>query len=415
MADSNEQPGSDATSGPERMGESLQDNERPESEGAASTGEQGEEQGEAGGDNGGQRPPSNDKGGGRGGLLLGGLALFVALGAGGAGAYFYLQLDRRVEDFATTLANREQQQERLRQELSQDLDQMVRELRSTLEQNSQAQSQLTQRQEELRNRIEQMTQSLQTLRGATQDLQAQLEGGPTYWRLERIETLLVSAERIAQLEEDPEAAYAALKSADQALRDLNAPGWMEVRRSIQSSMTKLEQANNPDLAGIAFKLSSLAESAMDLPVKGVSPPPLGDQEQQAAREEQAEPRGWWGQFVAGLNAFWQDVKSLVRLRRSGKEMEPLLPPDKATFLRHNLVLNLQTARLAALQQRDELYHRSLRESRDWVQRFFDTDSSAVQAFLSSLKSLGDRNITQDLPPVDAPLTTFRQVRKERSE
>jgi len=411
MADSNEQPGSKGASGPERMGGAPPEEEGPES-GTQDTGGQTEAAEEPDGEDG----RASAGGRRRGGAWLGLLALLVALGVGGAGVHFYRQLDQRLADVDNTLSNREQQQEQLRQELSDKLDEATRGLHSTVEQTKQEQSQLSQGQESLRNRLEQESHTLQTLRKTTRDLQARLKAGPTYWRLERIETLLVNADRIAQLQGDPDAAYAALKSADQALRDLNSPGWMKVRKSVQAAMTKLEQVPRTDLAGIAFKLSSLADSAGDLPVKGVNPPAMGpSQEGQNKEAEQGPPQGWWGRILAGLDAFWQDVKSLVRLRRSGKEVEPLLPPDKATFLRQNLVMDLQYARLAALQHRDKLYHQALKESRGWVKQYFDPESSQVKAVLGSLDDLGKRQVSHELPSLDKPLTVFRQVRQERGK
>ncbi|MFP4561379.1 MAG: uroporphyrinogen-III C-methyltransferase [Thiohalorhabdus sp.] len=411
MADTNEQRGPDDTSRTETTSEGPEGGEGPSAGGGRAGDGSGPEE-QAGGEGGGA--PPQRAGGGRGGLVLALLALLLVLGLGGGGAYFYLGLDQRLQGLETTVANREQQQEDLRQELSQEMDQATQELQSTVEQHGQQQGSIAERQEDLRNRVEQLGQEVETLRQANQELQARLEGGPTYWRLERVETLLVSADRIARLEGDLDAAHAALESADRTLRDMNAPEWMEARRAIQSAMTRLEELPEPDLPGTAFKLASLAESALELPVKGVEPPAMEPGEGDGEAEEE-DPRDWWGRFRAGLEDFWEDVKGLVRLRRSGEEMEPLLPPDDATFLRHNLVLNLQSARLAALRGEDELYRRTLEESREWVRRFFDPDSDGVQAMLDSLESLGDRRITREAPSLEEPLTTFRGIRSEREE
>ncbi|KPV39109.1 hypothetical protein AN478_12455 [Thiohalorhabdus denitrificans] len=414
MADTNEQRGPDDTSRTEPTSEAPEGGEGPHAGEAEAGGDTGSAE-QAGGSGGEGRDASTQRaGGGRGGLVLAVLALLLALGVGGGGAYLYLELDQRLEGLETTVANREQQQEELRQELSEELDQATRDLRSTVEQHGQQQGRIAERQEELRNRAEQLGQEVEAVQRANQELRARLEGGPTYWRLERVETLLVNADRIARLEGDLDAARAALDSADRTLRDMNAPEWMEVRRAIQSAMTRLEEVPEPDLPGISFKLASLADSAMNLPVKGVEPPAMEPGEEGGQAQEEA-PQGWWGRFRAGLEDFWEDVKGLVRLRRSGKEMEPLLPPDEATFLRHNLVLNLQSARLAALRGEVELYRRTLEESREWVGRFFDPDSDGVQAMLASLESLGDRLVTREAPSLEEPLATFRRIRAEREE
>jgi uroporphyrin-3 C-methyltransferase len=333
----------------------------------------------------------------RGAYWLGGIALLVALAGAGAGGYAYWQLDRRLAGLDRSLAEQAGEKEEVRGALSGLRDRLAG---------------LRQGQERLGNRDEDLVSRLDTVEDATRDLSARLEGGPTYWRLERIETLLITADRLARLEGDPEAAHAALESADRALRNLKDPGWLEVRKSVQSALTRLEQVPKLDLPGIAFRLDSLVQAAMELPLKGSEAPAMGPEEAADAAAEPA-PEGIWGTIKAGAGEFWADVKGLVRLRRSGQEVEPLLPPDKATFLRHNLVLNLEGARLAALRGQAEVYKGSLTEAADWVNRFFDPESDEVQGLLGALEDLRERRVARSLPSLEAPLRTFRELREER--
>jgi uncharacterized protein HemX len=343
---------------------------------------------------------------GRGAYWLGALALLVALAGIGAGAYAYWRIDHRFIAFDQSLSQLDQslgQQAAQKQEIQNALA----DLRGSLDS-------VRQGQEDLGNRDEQLAKRLSTIEDATQELRAQLESGPVFWRLERIETLLVTADRVARLEGEAKAAYAALESADNALRNLKDPGWLEVRKAIQSAMTRLEQVPETDVAGITYRLDSLMEAALELPLKGAEPRRMGPEE---AAEEGAESApqdpGAWSRFKQAMGEFWADVKELVRLRRSGKEVEPLLPPEKAGFLRHNLVLNLQSARLAALQGKGEVFTESLAQAADWTERFFDPKSDEVRAMISALQGLQERPVERSLPTLEAPLRTFRQVRQER--
>jgi uroporphyrin-3 C-methyltransferase len=341
--------------------------------------------------------PAAGRGKLRGGRLLAVLALLVALGAAAAGGYAYWRLDQRMSGLSERLAATEQQ------------DRAVQEALDGLRDDLQA---AREARREIAGRADQLAEQTASVRKATQELFARIEGGPTYWRLERVESLLLAADRVVRLEHDPQAAYAALAEADRMLRELKDPAWLDVRQTIQATMTELEQAPQPDLPGIAFRLASLGEAALDLPLKRQQAPDLNRPPAEDAATE-AEPQGVWGRIKAALGQFWTDIKGLVRLRRAGKDIEPLLPPDKAAFLRHNLVLNLQAARLAALRGEPKVYRQSLTAARDWVGRFFDGDSDEVAGMRGALDELADRRIAPELPKVEEPLRVFRQVRKER--
>jgi uroporphyrin-3 C-methyltransferase len=333
---------------------------------------------------------------GRAGVWLGLAALLAALGAAAAGGYAYWRLEQRLAGMDEDLAAAREQGEAARQAAGAVRDRLAA---------------VREEQKALAGRADKLAGETQALRQATEDLFARIEGGPTYWRLERVESLLLAADRVVRLERDTQAGYAALAEADRMLRALKDPAWLDAREAIQAAMTRLEQSPDPDLPGIAFRLSSLADAALDLPLKRQEAPAMDSQKQAAAAPPQ--PESMWGKVKAALGQFWADIRGLVRLRRSGEDVEPLLPPDKAVFLRHNLVLNLQAARLAALRGHAEVYRQSLTSARDWVARFFDGDQDEVAAMLGALDELAGHRVAPDLPQLDKPLRVFRQVREER--
>jgi uncharacterized protein HemX len=343
-------------------------------------------------------PPARPAG--RAGVWLGLLALLVALAAAAAGGYAYWRLDQRLAAVGERLSASEQEGKQAREAVA-DVRGQVASVR--------------QAQQDLAERADGLADQASSLRQATEELFARIEGGPTYWRLERVESLLLVADRVLRLERDSQAAYAALAEADRILRELKDPAWLDVREAIQGGMTRLEQVPNPDLPGIAFRLASLGEAALDLPLKRQQAPAMGGSPEAAASPagEGGEADDLWSRVKGALGEFWGDVKGLVRLRRSGEDIEPLLPPDKAAFLRHNLVLNLQAARLAALRGQPEVYRESLSSARAWVDRFFDADSDEVAGMAAALADLEGRRIAPDLPDLEEPLRVFRRVRQER--
>lgn len=347
----------------------------------------------------GEEPPEptpEPKRGGRGGLWLGLIALLAAVVGAGAGGYAYWQLQQRLAQVDERLAAARQERSQARETLA--------DLRGELDS-------VAGEQEGLAGRVGDLSDQVESVRRATEELYARIEGGPDYWRLERVESLLVAADRVVRLEHDGPAAYAALAEADRMLRELKDPAWLDVREAIQAAMTRLEQVKSPDVPGIAFRLASLSQAALGLPLQRQEPPALGKEEAEAAAGQ--APEGAWGRVKGALGRFWEDVKGLVRLRRAGEDIEPLLPPDKAAFLRHNLVLNLQAARLAVLRREPEVYRESLASARDWTARFFDRDSEEVAGMLGALEELQERRIAPELPELDKPLTLLRRLRQER--
>lgn len=354
-----------------------------------------------------EQPATGEVGGGqpakrpraKGAYLLSTLALLAGLGALAGGGYVYWQWQARWAALDGRLAAQDGQLDRVRERLKAQ-DQALAEARDGLAE-----------------RVSELRGQLQGVAEHTGELQERLEGGRRYWLLERVEGLLRTADRLARLEGDSRAARAALDAADTALREVGDPDWLPVRQAIQEGMTRLEQAPRPDTPGIVLKLSSLTRTALELPLRGTLTkdldPPTGSGA--SADEQPAAAEGIWGHVRAALASFWTDIKGLVRLRRAKSTAEPLLPPKEAHFLRHNLVLALQSARLAALQGSDAVYEQSLSDARDWLGRFFAEDHEAVRGMEQALQRLADKRVVRAFPKLDQPLKRFLSVREEQRQ
>lgn len=384
-------------------GEEAPSRNSEESGGSADAGESGQTgesgEGEGGNGEGEGSPPPRPGRPGRAGAWLGGLALLLALAIGGLGGYAYWRVQTELSGLRARLTESESERSQLRSKVNQLGKQLGR---------------LSDHQEGLGGRADDLAKRMDSLREATDDLLARIKGGPTYWRLERVETLLLAASRVARLEEDTEAAYRALAEADRILRQLNDPAWLDAREAIQQAMTRLEQTPDPDIPGIALRLSSLEEAALDLPLKSRERSSLGSPETQDGALSR-EPRTLWGTIKSAASDFWGDLKSLVRLRRTEERIEPLLPPDRAAYLRHNLVLTLQLAKIAALRGNGRVYTDALGRARDWTLRFFDMDSDQGSAMAQTLKELKKRKVDAEVPELEKPLQVFRRIRDRRGE
>lgn len=263
----------------------------------------------------------------------------------------------------------------------------------------------------LQGRLGQVDESLARLQRrdtALEDAQAnlfkQLGRDRSAWTLDEVDYLLVIANRRLQLEGDVRSALIALGEADARLKAQADPALLPVREAIASELQALRAMPEVDIEGLSLELASLAEHVATLPLPGDVPQQF---KREAAQPEKKKVSNW--RELPG--AIWNDIKSLVSIRNTGVEAVPLRVPEQRYFLRQNLVLKLQSARLAALRQSEALYQASLAEALAWTGQYFHTEDAATQGFMEALSRLQGRILKPERPAIDGSLRTLRQVRE----
>ena len=79
------------------------------------------------------------------------------------------------------------------------------------------------------------------------------------------------------------------------------------------------------------------------------------------------------------------------------EITPLLPPEEVYYVRQNLVMKLQIAQLAVLQEDKTVYRDSLSDSLLWIDRYFDLEHAATISMSTALKALADTPVQRAVP------------------
>lgn len=116
--------------------------------------------------------------------------------------------------------------------------------------------------------------------------------------------------------------------------------------------------------------------------------------------------------MASLKNAMSDV---ISVRRSDTAVKPLLPPDAAYFLRNNLTLQLQTARLAMLRGEQTVFEESLADAAAWIGEYYDPESQAVASALQTINELRGLQLTVSKPDISGSLTALRQFVSLRDE
>jgi uroporphyrin-III C-methyltransferase len=258
--------------------------------------------------------------------------------------------------------------------------------------------------EGLLERSESLAPRIAELENAVSSLQGISTGAREAWLLAEAEYYMQIANARLQLAHSPEIALLALNYADERIRQLADPGLTEVRRALSREIQALEAHERLDVEGIALALANLAERVDSLPLDERVAEPR--QEPEAIDDESS-----------GASRAWESVKQafsgLVSVRRAEEDVRPLLSPEAAYFLRANLALQFQSARLALLRGELAIYSRSLADAADWLGRYYDADSRAVRQAIETIGEIRDRPVQEPLPDISESLRLLRQYRSRR--
>jgi uroporphyrin-3 C-methyltransferase len=340
----------------------------------------------------GDRParPAGRDGGAR---FLAGLAVLVGLVAVALGAWNYLHPNVTAPDLSAvqtalgTAGNslRDAQTSMTR------LDQELADMRKRVDELAAAQTSANRDIDTLRD------QTMETAE-ATQRLAVGDAFTSKRWMRTEAEHLLQSANIALQLNHDPDTALAALQGADERLSELGDPTLMNVRAKLADEIAALRALQHPDVSGIALTLGSLAARVELLPVTGVA----------RAEPEAATPatQSAWDRALAKLGAA---LKSMVTIQRTSGGGPAILAPEERFFLYRNLELELESARLAALQGDAANYRQSLESAQRWLETRFDKDDPGVQSARAALTELQGVQLVTTWPDISGSLAELQRT------
>ena len=329
------------------------------------------------------------------------LALFLALAAAAGVGYMIMQDWRARADAEQSASSVAELRNRLAtssdalQNLDAGLAQLaaadeqtaaeLRALRANLEQRVQLLDSLPSRMSNLENRV-----------AAVQGISA---GARNTLLLAEAEYYMQLANAQLQLAGNPELAAMALGMADDRIVQLADPALTEVRRALADELAALDVMDKPDIEGATLTLSSLAGVVATLPLRQVG---VDDVEEASGAED--EP--------SGVDRAWSSVKraasGLVRVTPPDETAMPLLTPDAEYFLRTNLTLQLQVARLALLRGEQAVFEQSLADADDWLRDYFDTDSAQVRGARATIEEIRSSMVAVSPPDISGSLQLLRQ-------
>jgi len=259
--------------------------------------------------------------------------------------------------------------------------------------------------DEVRRQNESVAPRLGNLEQAISSLQGLSAGARDTWMLAEAEYYMQIANAQLQLAGNPRIAALALNYAAERIRQIADPALGEVRRALTQELQALESMETADLEGMTFALASLAERVEVLPL---------NQTVDVPDDEAAPVDPDLSGFRRALASIKRAFGDIVSVRRTDEELTPLLSPDAAYFLRANLALKFQAARLALLRGEQGVFEQSLDDAADWLGEYYDADSSAVASALETISELQDESVSVTPPDISASLRLLRQYKTLRN-
>jgi uroporphyrin-III C-methyltransferase len=229
--------------------------------------------------------------------------------------------------------------------------------------------------------------------------------------LAEVEQSVSIAAQQLRLAGNVEAALIALSGADARLARAARPQLLGLRKLVGRDIERLKALPSADVSGLAMKLEGIVVVVDTLPLayerrpKGETPRPSASPTEMS----------FWQALATDI---WSEVKQLVRIERidaPGHADPALLSPSQSFFLRENLKLRLVNARLALLSRDARGFREDVRQSADWLERYFDASAKPVQTALATLKGLSAVDVGVETPGLNETLDALRNFKLVREK
>lgn len=249
---------------------------------------------------------------------------------------------------------------------------------------------------------EQTLQHQQQLEAMQQALIKASEPKPRDWQLAEVEYLLRLANQRLQLEEDIQGALTLFRTAEQRLRAAEVPGTLSIRSQLLDDIAKLKSARVVDRVTLALELQDMADEALLLQVQPLPKAP------ELQLEQLTEP----GSNQTWYQRLWQEIRSLVVIRKRELPVQALPFTEEELALRHQLSALLLQASWAGLRAEETLYQQSLAGAEKRLQGF-DQQAEASRQMLSRVQTLQQQSVKPTLPDTESSLDALQAFIAQR--
>ncbi|MDD5323587.1 MAG: uroporphyrinogen-III C-methyltransferase, partial [Methylococcales bacterium] len=297
----------------------------------------------------------------RSGFWFGVIILMIIIGLAGGGFYLVMQLRH--------------QQEGLGGEVKGEMSKQIADYQSQL---AAIQSQLATLEANIGSKDSHFTKTLadfsqlhnekldntrKELNEAITQVQRQLGKTRGDWLIADAEYLLSVASERLHLVGDVNTTREALEAADQRLRESGDAGAFKVREQIAKEIAAIKNVVVPDIVGIYASIQTLQDQVdklvLLLPYTGKALTAPAEVKKQA--DKTAEDQGL-------LDSAMDQLEDIVTIRRTDHEIKEILTPEEAQFIREQLRVKLEMAKISLVQHNEALFQSSLADAKKWTEQ-----------------------------------------------
>ena len=343
----------------------------------------------------------------RGGHWFAIIILLLILSMAGAGTYLFMQLRDKQEGLGGEVKT----------ELTRQINDYQGQLTAIQSQVAALQSEIAGKEDHFNKTLSEFsnlnTQKDEVTRKELNDkvLQVQRQLGKTRgdWLVADAEYLLSVANERLHLVGDINTTRVALEAADQRLRESGDTGTIKIREQIAKELSLIQSVSVPDVVGLYTKIQTLesevAGLALVLPYSGKPLTPKEEVNNSSAVSEEGNDY---------VNSAIESLEGIVTIKRSDKPVKEILTQEQAIFIREQLKVKLEIAKMALIQQNDALYQTALGDIKKWTAEHF-TDNDKSKLFLGEVANLQAVKLRSQLPDISLSLKMLRDVTKLRLE
>lgn len=242
-----------------------------------------------------------------------------------------------------------------------------------------------------------------TLENSVAALAGISEGARETFLLAEAEYYMQIANAQLQLANNPELATLALRMADERVTQLADPGLTSVRQTLSNELAALEVMEKPDLETATLTLSSLSRVVESLPLASNRADDADTDESELSDDERGALERAWSSTKEAMSG-------LVKVTPPEQAQLTIISPDAEYFLRNNVALQLQAARLALLRGEHAIFTQSLDDTVALLTAYFDTRSEPVSSALQTIDDVRQTVFTVAPPDISGSLRMLRQYR-----
>lgn len=326
------------------------------------------------------------------------LITIILLAAAGYGSYYGWQHWRTYQT-ATEKADQITNLERLFNEQNQFITQLKTQM-----------TQQTKHIDELNQQTQLQISALQDqLRATQRRLQNNSTNQKNDWMLAEAEYLIRQAGQKLHFSEDARSIIALLSSADEQLVSVDDDSLTILRQAISHDINTIRSSGNLDIEGISIQLETLKQSVSNLELASVQLTPQNTDNQSNDTLIIDDITSWQHFKDSVSNA----LDKYYTVHKYNESVKPFISPQQDIFLKQNIMLNLQTAQLAAMQHNQTSYRNSLQEVEQWLNQYYKQQAASTQAFHALLSQLLNQNVVLDLPQTLESLTLVKSISQQK--